>query len=182
MACKHLPARSGIFKFLGKSCRSYIATPVACRGDTNPASWIEKRHALECSFEKQTFMKTLGAELVHIAPGEVDIQVVANSKLLQQNGFFHAGVTTSIADSAAGYACYTLFEEGSDVLTTELKTNLLKPAQGDKMIARGRIIKVGKTLSVAKADVYCQSSGEEETHVATGLFSLFQVRNYNRVK
>ena len=88
MACKHLSARSAVFQFWGESCRSFVATPVACRGDANPTAWIDKRHALECSFEKQTFMKTLGAELVHIAPGEVDIQVVANSKLLQQNGFF----------------------------------------------------------------------------------------------
>jgi uncharacterized protein (TIGR00369 family) len=132
------------------------------------------------SFSLPTFMTTIGAKITHIKPGEIDIEIDTNSSLCQQHGFFHAGVTTSIADTAAGYAAYTLFPTNSDVLTTEIKINLLNPAVGDKLIAKGRIIKYGKTLSICGADVYSIIQKDNqviESHVATGLFSLMCMKN-----
>ena len=95
---------------------------------------------LRASFSKQTFMKHLGAQLIHAEPGKVDIMLQAAPTLMQQHGYFHAGVTTSIADSAAGYAAYTLMEPGAGVLTTELKVNLLAPAQGEQLVASGCVV------------------------------------------
>ena len=135
------------------------------------------KERVEKSFAKQTFMNHLGAYLSHIAPGEVDVSCNASSDLLQQHGFFHGGVTTSIADSAAGYAAYSLFAPGSAVLTTEFKINLLNPAQGDVLVAEGRVIKPGKTLSICRSDVYALKHDDKSTkvHVATGLFSMMQL-------
>lgn len=86
------------------------------------------------SFDRQTFMNHLGAEMTVRGPGQVDVTVTASPALRQQHGYFHAGVTTSIADSAAGYAAYTLFEADSEVLSTEIKINLLNPAVGDRCV------------------------------------------------
>jgi uncharacterized protein (TIGR00369 family) len=105
------------------------------------------------SFEKQAFMKLLGAELVHIATGEVDIALPFDVKLTQQHGFLHAGVTTSIADSACGYAALSLMPEGAAVLSVEFKVNMLAPARGRRFLARGRVIRSGRNITVVKADV-----------------------------
>ena len=126
------------------------------------------------SFGKQSFMTLLGAELVHIAPGAVDIAVQARGDLTQQHGYFHAGVTTAIADSAAGYAAFSLFDEDAGVLTTEFKVNLLNPAAGARMIARGRVVKPGRTLTICRADVTCYH-GASEVHVATALLSMMRL-------
>lgn len=123
------------------------------------------------SFDKQTFMKTLGARLVHVAPGEVDIALDARDGLQQQHGFFHAGVTTTIADSAAGYAAFSLFGAGDGVLSSEFKVNLLNPARGEQLLAKGRVIKPGRMLTICQSDVYSVANGIEE-HVATGLFTM----------
>jgi len=137
---------------------------------------------LRASFAKQTFMKHLGAQLIHAEPGKVDIMLQAAPTLMQQHGYFHAGVTTSIADSAAGYAAYTLMEPGAGVLTTELKVNLLAPAQGDQLVASGRVVKAGKTLTICRADVYGLTDGDDgeqggggATHVATMLLTTMQI-------
>ncbi|MBA5777961.1 PaaI family thioesterase [Stappia sp. F7233] len=132
------------------------------------------RARVEDSFARQAFMEHIGARLTHLAPGEVDIEATYDSTLTQQHGFFHAGVTTTIADSAAGYAAYSLFEEGSSVLTTELKINLLAPAMGDRLVARGRVIKPGRTLTICRGDVYGITDGRER-HVATALFTMMQM-------
>ncbi len=126
------------------------------------------------SFARQSFMTLLGARLAHIAPGEVDIETPARDDLCQQHGFFHAGVTASIADSAAGYAAYSLFSAESSVLTTEFKINLLAPAAGEVLIARGRVVKPGRTLTIARADVYGVQDGVE-VHVATALYTMMQM-------
>jgi uncharacterized protein (TIGR00369 family) len=128
-------------------------------------------------------MVHLGATLTAAKPGEVEITVVAADTLQQQHGFFHAGVTTAIADSAAGYAAFTLFSPDAGVLTTELKINLLNPAKGERLVAKGRVIKCGKTLSVCQADVYgvvgdaADDDGAEGdvVHVATALLTMIQV-------
>ncbi|MES0881709.1 PaaI family thioesterase [Roseibium sp. SCP14] len=126
------------------------------------------------SFGAQNFMKHLGAEMVHLAPGGVDLELRMRDDLTQQHGFFHAGATSSIADSAAGYAALTLFASGFGVLTSEYKINLLNPAKQPVLLARGRVVKPGRTLTIAKADVYGLDDGDR-VHVATGLFTLMSV-------
>ena len=95
-----------------------------------------------------------------IAPGYCIIDLPFNVQLTQQDGFFHAGATCAIADSAGGYAAYSLMPPNSRVLTVEFKTNLISPAKGDYLIAEARVIKSGKTLTVSTVDVYCQQHSE----------------------
>ena len=123
------------------------------------------------SFAKQSFLVQMGAEIIHIAPGEVQIALNAREGLQQQHGFFHAGVSTSLADSAAGYAAFTLFAAGDGVLSSEFKINLLNPAEGDRLVAHGRVIKPGRMLTICSGDVFSYSD-HGETHVATGLFTM----------
>jgi uncharacterized protein (TIGR00369 family) len=129
---------------------------------------------VRASFAKQAFMAYLGAELSHVSPGAVDIELGLMPELTQQHGFFHAGATSSIADSAAGYAALSLFAAGTGVLTTEFKVNLLNPAKAPRLVARGRVIKPGRTLTIARADVYGLSE-TEQVHVLTGLFSMMSL-------
>jgi uncharacterized protein (TIGR00369 family) len=130
------------------------------------------------SFARQAFMRTLGVELVHLAPGEVDLVMPHRPELTQQHGYFHAGATATIADTAAGYAALSLYPRGTGVLTTEFKINLLRPAEGERLIARGRVVKPGKTLTVCRSDVYGEDGGRE-THVATALFSMMCLEGLN---
>ena len=123
------------------------------------------------SFGRQKFMSYLGANLVHVAPGEVDIALPHRAELTQQHGFFHAGSTATIADTAAGYAALTLFPPGTGVLTTEFKINLLRPAEGETLVARGRVLRGGKTLTICRSDVYGVQDGQE-VHVATALLTM----------
>ena len=109
--------------------------------------------AAKRSFEKQGFMKTLGAEIIAIEKGMVKIACSKKESLTQQHGFFHAGVITSIADVACGYAAMTTMPEGSDVLSVEFKTNLMKAAKAEKLIATGRVIKSGRTLVFCEAKI-----------------------------
>ncbi|WP_297839080.1 PaaI family thioesterase [uncultured Roseibium sp.] len=129
---------------------------------------------VRASFAAQKFMTHLGAKMVHVSPGAVDLELTMQPELTQQHGFFHAGATSSIADSAAGYAALTLFSAGFGVLTSEYKINLLNPAKQPVLLARGRVVKPGRTLTIAKADVYGLDDGAQ-VHVATGLFTLMSV-------
>ncbi len=126
------------------------------------------------SFAAQNFMTLLGAKIVHLAPGGVDLELEMRPELTQQHGFFHAGATSSIADSAAGYAALSLFAPETGVLTSEYKINLLNPANQPLLLARGRVVKSGRTLTIARADVYGLDDGTQ-VHVATGLFTLMSV-------
>lgn len=110
--------------------------------------------ATRASFARQGLMRTLGAELVHVAPGAVDIAMPFAPAFAQQNGFLHAGTISSIADSANGYAALTLCAPGADVLAVEFKINLLAPAKAPRFIAQGRVLRAGNTLSVCQAQVY----------------------------
>ena len=116
------------------------------------------------SFDKQGFMKTLGAEIISIEKGMVKIACELKESLTQQHGFFHAGVITSLADVACGYAALTTMPEGSDVLSVEFKTNLMRAAKSDKIIATGKVIKSGRTLVFCEAKV---TDEKEETIFAT---------------
>lgn len=113
------------------------------------------------SFGRQGVMATLGAEMVRVAPGEVEIALNYHPGLSQQHGFFHAGVTSTIADSAGGYAAYSLFPADSSVLTVEFKINLLAPADGERLRAVGRVFKPGRTLTICDVEVFV-AKGERE--------------------
>ena len=121
-------------------------------------------------------MKLLGASLEHVAPGAVDIRLPFRADLTQQHGFLHAGVTTSIADSACGYAAFTLMPPGAAVLTVEFKVSLLAPAAGETFVARGRVVKAGRTLTTCSADVLALAGGGEK-HVLTMLATVMTVKN-----
>ncbi|MEM7169626.1 MAG: PaaI family thioesterase [Pseudomonadota bacterium] len=105
-------------------------------------------------------MGLIGARLEAIEPGEVVIELDYRSDLCQQHGFFHAGVTSTIADSAGGYAAFSLFPAGSSVLTVEFKINLMSPADGECLRAIGRVVKPGRTLTVCDVDVFALKGGE----------------------
>lgn len=126
------------------------------------------------SFARQSIMQLIGAELGRIEPGIIEITIPYRSELTQQNGYLHAGIVTTIADSACGYAAYSLMPAGSEVLSVEFKVNLLRPAKGDKFLARAEVIKPGKTLTVVKADVFGISGAEaDQTLVASMLGTMF---------
>jgi uncharacterized protein (TIGR00369 family) len=117
---------------------------------------------IRSSFAKQGLMRTIGASLEHISPGVVEIAMRPHSAISQQLGFTHAGAVSAIADSAAGYAALSLMPHGTGVLTTEFKINFVAPAAGDRIVARGRVIKAGRTLTVAQTEVFAESGGEEK--------------------
>lgn len=120
------------------------------------------QNRIHASFARQGLMKTLGAAIVDIAPGAVEIALTPSPAVSQQHGFVHAGAVTSIADSAAGYAALTLMPPGAGVLSVEFKINLVAPAKGERIIARGRVIKPGRTLTLAQADVFAAAAGQEK--------------------
>ena len=126
------------------------------------------------SFGRQGIMGLLGARLTRIEPGLVEIQLPYRPDLTQQHGYFHAGVSSTIADSAGGYAGFTLFPADSAVLTVEFKINLLAPADGDLLIATGQVIRAGRTLTVCQLDVEVEKDGHRTT-CAHGLQTLIAV-------
>lgn len=112
------------------------------------------------SFEKQGIMKTLNAQLAEVTKGQAKITCEFSEALTQHNGFFHAGVATTLLDSACGYAALTTISENSNVLTVEYKVNFLKPAKTDKLIAIGKVLQSGRTLTICEGYVY--DSNEEK--------------------
>jgi uncharacterized protein (TIGR00369 family) len=106
------------------------------------------------SFAQQPIMNLIGARLSLVEPGVVEITLPYRADLAQQHGYLHAGVVATIADSACGYAAFTLMPPGSNVLSVEFKVNLLRPAQGVEFVARAEVIKAGRTLTVVRADVF----------------------------
>lgn len=131
----------------------------------------QTRARIAASFGAQGLMRHLGASIAAIRPGEVVLHLPYREELTQQLGYFHAGGTAALADSAGGYAALTLFPEGHDVLTTEFKLNLLNPARGAWLEAVGRVVKPGRTLTICRLDVHA-IEGETRLHVATGLQTL----------
>jgi uncharacterized protein (TIGR00369 family) len=126
------------------------------------------------SFARQGLMGTLGAELIAVRPGSVEIAIRPDPAISQQHGFVHAGAVTAIADSAAGYAALTVMPPGTGVLSTEFKINLLAPATGERLVARGRVVKAGRTLTVAQSEVFAQD-GDGEKLVALLTATLMTV-------
>jgi uncharacterized protein (TIGR00369 family) len=138
---------------------------------------VHKR--IQDSFGRQGLMSHLGARISHIAPGRVHIVLPARRELTQQHGYFHAGATSAIADSAGGYAAYTLFPEDSEVLTVEYKINLLAPALGDHIEAVGTVLKSGRTLTVCQLEVHAVQDGRRKL-VANGQQTLIRVNRPER--
>ena len=130
---------------------------------------------VRASFARQSMMTVLGASLERVAPGEVDIRLPFRADLTQQHGFLHAGVTTTIADSACGYAALSLMEPGAGVLSVEFKINMLAPATGAHFVAIGRVVRSGRTLTVCRADVFSVKPDGEKL-VATMQGTMMAVR------
>lgn len=130
---------------------------------------VEKR--VKESFARQTVMATIGASITGVEPGEVTIELPFRSDLAQQHGFIHGGVVTMIVDTACGYAALTRMSASAAVLTAEYKINFLSPAEGEKLIARGRVLKPGRALTVCYGDVHAVKDGQEKL-VATMLATM----------
>ncbi|MFI5229192.1 MAG: PaaI family thioesterase [Gemmatimonadales bacterium] len=131
---------------------------------------------VRASFARQRFMSTLGAKLARVAAGEVDIDLAERDELTQQHGFLHAGALAAVADSACGYAALSLMPAGAAVLSVEFKINLLAPAGGDHVVARGRVIRAGRTVTVCWGEVAAHT-GTEERLVATMVGTMMTVRD-----
>ncbi|HEY0019821.1 MAG TPA: PaaI family thioesterase [Longimicrobium sp.] len=132
------------------------------------------------SFAKQRVMETIGARLVRVAPGEVDIELPFREDLTQQNGFLHAGIVGTVLDSAAGYAAFTLMPAEAGVLSIEFKVNLLAPARGERVISRARVVRAGRTITVCTADAFAVQDGAER-HVSTMTATMMTVAGRENV-
>ena len=138
---------------------------------SNPAFADEVRQ----SFAKQSIMELIGGELIRVDPGVVEIELSYREDLTQQDGYVHAGIITTIADSACGYAAYTLMPVESEVLAVEFKVNLMRPAKGEKFLARAEVMKPGRTLTIVRADVFVSSAGEKWQLIATMLGTMMRL-------
>ena len=129
------------------------------------------------SFDQQGFMSFIGAELLKVENGYCEIRIPYSIHLSQQDGFFHAGIITTIADNAAGYAAYSLMDSSSSILTVELKINFIAPAKGKYLIAKARVIKNGKTLTVCQSEVFSEAEDKPCAITQTTLIELKKTRN-----
>jgi uncharacterized protein (TIGR00369 family) len=129
------------------------------------------------SFAQQPIMNLIGARLTLVEPGVVEITLPYRADLAQQHGYLHAGVVTTIADTASGYAAYSLMPAGSEVLSVEFKVNLLRPARGESFVTRAEVIKAGRTLTVVRADVFAGTGDADRELVATMQGTMMCVKN-----
>ncbi len=113
------------------------------------------------SFERQRFMDYIGARLASVGPGSCEIRLPYRRQLAQQHGFFHGGVVGTLADNSAGYAAFSLMPADATILTVEYKINLMAPGKGEELVARGQVVRVGRTLTVSRADVFAIEDGRE---------------------
>ncbi|UYQ65871.1 PaaI family thioesterase [Streptomyces peucetius] len=134
----------------------------------------EAQQRIQTSFDRQGLMSHLGARITHIGPGRVHIELPSRPEVTQQHGYFHAGATSAVADSAGGYAAFTLFPGDAEVLTVEYKINLLAPAAGDHIEAVGTVLKSGRTLTVCRLEVF-GVQGDRRKPVANGQQTLIRV-------
>jgi len=137
------------------------------------ASFAEE---IKQSFAKQTIMGLIGAELSRVEPGVVEITLPYRPDLAQQHGYLHAGIVTTIADSACGYAAYSLMPPETEVLSVEFKVNLLRPAKGKTFVAIAEVVKAGKTLTVVRADVFGMDHDGRRELIATMLGTMICIR------
>ncbi|MFN7131718.1 MAG: PaaI family thioesterase [Myxococcales bacterium] len=123
------------------------------------------------SFEKQKVMAFLGARLTRLEPGLCEIELPFRDELTQQHGYFHAGVMTTVMDSAGGYAGFSLFPPDSSVMAVEFKVNFMNPGDGDLFVATGRVLKSGRTLTVCSLEGAVRKAGKL-TPCAAGMQTL----------
>jgi uncharacterized protein (TIGR00369 family) len=114
---------------------------------------VTPEERVRASFARQAFMRTLGAEIVHVDDGVVEIELARDERLTQQHGFLHAGVVAAVVDSACGYAALTRMDDDAAVLTVEYKINLLAPAAGESFLARGEVLRSGRTITVCRGEL-----------------------------
>ena len=136
------------------------------------AATIER---IRASFARQGAMATLAVDLADIATGRVVVAVPIEPRLSQQDGFLHAGVVVAALDSACGYAALALMPNEAEVLTVELKINLLAPASGDRLVAEGGVVRAGRTLTVCRGEAQAEQ-GANRVHVATMLATMVRRR------
>jgi uncharacterized protein (TIGR00369 family) len=148
-------------------------------GDANTDGDFEAR--VRASFARQRVMGTIGAALTRVEAGAVEVALPYRIDLTQQHGFVHAGVVATILDSACGYAAFSLMPADVAVLTVEYKINLLRPAKGERLVARARVVRAGKTLTVCAGDAYAQA-GDSEGVVATMLATVMAVPQRDDLK
>lgn len=136
---------------------------------------------VRASFARQPFMATLGATMQRVEPGLVEIAFAHRPELTQQHGFLHAGVLASVTDSACGYAAATLMPPDAGVLAVEFKINLMAPARGERFLARGRVLRAGRTLTTCLGEVL-EGDGEARRVVATMLGTIMTVHGRDDVR
>ncbi len=125
---------------------------------TSDPEWDRK---VRDSFARQTFMRTVEGRITRLEPGYCDIEIPFRPELCQQDGYLHGGISTGIAANAAAYAALTLMPPGTSVLGVEYKINLMEPGEGERFVARGRVVKPGRTLYIAETDVVAITDGKE---------------------
>lgn len=128
------------------------------------------------SFARQKFMNFIGGKVVKVEDGFCEIHLPFKEELTQQHGFFHAGVISTLADNAAGYAAFSKMDENSSILTVEFKLNLMSPGDGEMLIAKAKVLKSGKTLTICRADVFVIKNGKEKL-CAAAQSTLIQLHN-----
>jgi uncharacterized protein (TIGR00369 family) len=133
--------------------------PEAIRTNFVPAN-PDYATRVRSSFDRQGAMRLIGARLAAVRPGYCAIELPYRNELTQQHGYIHAGIVSAIADSAGGYAGFTLFPAEASVLTVEYKLNLLAPAKGDRLIAEAEVVKPGRTLVITRGEVYAEDGGK----------------------
>lgn len=142
------------------------------RAPSDP-NWEQRVRA---SFARQGFMRLIGAEIVACSPGRCTLAVNWNETLGQQRGFLHGGVTAALADTAAGFAAYSLMPANSAPLTVEFKINLIAPGLGERFVATAEVIRSGRTLSVVECEISAERAGRA-TPIARLLATLICMEN-----
>lgn len=145
------------------------ATPAFSPADSD----FEAR--VRASFARQPFMATIGAVLGAVTPGRAEVVLPYGDHLTQQLGYFHGGAVGAIADTAGGYAAYSLFPPDSTVLTVEYKINIMAPGQGERLVAIGEVVRAGRTLTITRVEVFADQGGSR-THCATATQTLMCLR------
>ena len=115
---------------------------------------------VRASFARQGAMKLIGAELAELEPGYCSISLAPRPETSQQHGYVHAGIIAALIDTAGGYAGFTLFPADSSVLTVEFKLNLLAPAEGERLVAEGFVVRPGRTLAITRGEVHAEKGGK----------------------
>ncbi|WP_461534862.1 PaaI family thioesterase [Spongorhabdus nitratireducens] len=133
------------------------------------------------SFARQAVMDTVNTSIATIKPGRVELAFIPSPKLTQQHGFVHAGIVSTVLDSACGYAAFSLMPEDAAVLTVEFKVNLLAPAQGERFLAIGKVVKPGRNITFTEAEMVAFDGGKTK-RVANMTGTIMSVFNRNNIQ